>query len=133
MATMGDQPGFKLVVRKLSQEDVDQLNEAGINGYSEGMEGYFYETLSTKSTPSGSTVTPSVAVREGRRLFKTLDVDDIYTSEVSDQFKAMVAVPNSSSFLQFNNGKYNLIPVEAGKFGDPVIIENPKALFKRFK
>ena len=49
---MGDQPGFKLVVRKLSQEDVDQLNEAGINGYSEGMEGYFYETLSTKSTPS---------------------------------------------------------------------------------
>ena len=94
------------------------------------MEGYFYETLSTTSIPEGSTVTPSVAVREGRRLFNALDVDDIYDAEVSDQFKAMVAVPNSSSFLQFDSGKYNLIPVEGG---DPVIIENPKALFKRFK
>ena len=128
MATMGDQPGFKLVVRKLSQEDVDQLNEAGINGYSEGMEGYFYETLSTKSTPSGSTVTPSVAVREGRRLFKTLDVDDIYTSEVSDQFLAPVAIPNSNNFLEFSGGDYNLI----NKKGDPTKIKNPKALFKRF-
>ena len=128
MATMGDQPGFKLVVRKLSQEDVDQLNEAGINGYSEGMEGYFYETLSTKSTPKGSSVTPSVAVREGRRLFKTLDVDDIFATEVSDQFLAPVAIPNSNTFLQFSNGSYNLI----NKDGDPTKIKNPKALFKRF-
>ncbi len=128
MATMGDQPGFKLVVRKLSQEDVDQLNEAGINGYSEGMEGYFYETLSTKSTPKGSTVTPSVAVREGRRLFNTLDVDDIFATEVSDQFLAPVAIPNSNTFLQFSNGSYNLI----NKDGDPTKIKNPKALFKRF-
>jgi len=72
MATMGDQPGFKLVVRKLSQEDVDQLNEAGINGYSEGMEGYFYETLSTKSTPSGGNGKPTQYDNVFSQIFKDI-------------------------------------------------------------
>ena len=76
MATMGDQPGFKLVVRKLSQEDVDQLNEAGINGYSEGMEGYFYETLSTKSTPKSNTGTTTQYDNVFNKLFKDIKMDN---------------------------------------------------------
>ena len=76
MATMGDQPGFKLVVRKLSQEDVDQLNEAGINGYSEGMDGYFYETLSTKSTPKSNTGTTTQYDNVFNKLFKDIKMDN---------------------------------------------------------
>ena len=91
MATMGDQPGFKLVVRKLSQEDVDQLNEAGINGYSEGMEGYFYETLSTKSTPGGS-FTPKQFDKIFNPIFKAVKQDDANMKEI---FASVVPTPST--------------------------------------
>ena len=129
MATMGDTPGFKLVVRKLSQDDVDQLNKAGINGYTEGMEGYFYETLSTKSIPKPSTGNNTEDERLGRDLFNILNVDDIMASEVTDQFLAPVKIPYSSSSFRYKNGQYQMVDLK-GKLYE---VKNPKALFEKFK
>lgn len=129
MATMGDTPGFKLVVRKLSQDDVDQLNKAGINGYTEGMEGYFYETISTKSIPKPSTGNNTEDERFGRDLFNILNVDDIMASEVTDQFLAPVKIPKSSSSLRYKNGQYQMVDVKGNLYD----VKNPKALFEKFK
>ena len=128
----GQTPGFKLVVRKLDQSDINALQDRGIQGYVAGQEGYFYETISTASIPKASSsstrVTPSVAKRQGKRLYNVLK-DNPFSPEVTEQFMADVEIPNSRSTLSFSEGKYFITDKE----GNENEVTNPAALFKKYE
>lgn len=72
LLTEGNTPGFKMVVRKLTQSDVDQLQDAGIMGYSANQEAYFYETISSKSIPSGGNGKPTQYDNVFSQIFKDI-------------------------------------------------------------
>lgn len=128
----GQTPGFKLVVRKLDQSDINALQDRGIQGYVAGQEGYFYETISTASIPKASSsstrITPSVAKRQGKRLYNVLK-DNPFSPEVTEQFMADVEIPNSRSTLSFSEGKYFITDKE----GNENEVTNPAALFKKYE
>jgi len=127
----GQTPGFKLVIRKLDQSDVEALQDRGIQGYVAGQEGYFYETISTTSIPKvskGSGGGSDSATRQGRRLYKILK-DNPFDDGITAQFQAAVKIPNSSSTLSFSDGKYFI----TDKDDNEVEVSNPAALFSKYK
>jgi len=127
----GQTPGFKLVIRKLDQSDVEALQDRGIQGYVAGQEGYFYETISTTSIPKvskGSGGGSDSATRQGRRLYKILK-DNPFDDGITAQFQAAVKIPNSSSTLSFSDGKYFI----TDKDDNEVEVSNPAALFSKYE
>ncbi len=127
----GQTPGFKLVIRKLDQSDIEALQDRGIQGYVAGQEGYFYETISTTAIPKVSQRSSSgsdSATRQGRRLYKILK-DNPFDDGITAQFQAAVKIPNSSSTLSFSDGKYFI----TDKDDNEVEVSNPAALFSKYK
>ncbi len=129
----GQTPGFKLVIRKLDQNDIKALQDRGIMNYVAGQEGYFYETISTTAIPKvsrgGGGSSSDAATRQGRRLYKILNVDNPLDDSVSSQFQAAVKIPNSSSTLSFKNGQYFI----TDKDDNVQTVSNPAALFSKYK
>ena len=76
----GQTPGFKLVIRKLDQSDIEALQDRGIQGYVAGQEGYFYETVSTvgipKTTSSSRSGTRTQFDKIYKQLFKDIKAED---------------------------------------------------------
>ena len=76
----GQTPGFKLVIRKLDQSDIEALQDRGIQGYVAGQEGYFYETVSTtampKPTGGGGSRSRSQFDKIYGQLFKDIKAED---------------------------------------------------------